>query len=68
MVAAGDKQSIVRSGGTWLPPKFAAKRRRLPRSKHTRVMLAGAVSRTISDGSCNCGDSRAGDRIARHCR
>ena len=35
MVAAGGKQSIVRSGGTWLPPKFAAKRRRPPRSKHT---------------------------------
>jgi hypothetical protein len=49
-------------------------RQNLPRNAddchvlNTRVMLAGAVSRTISDGSCNCGDSRAGDRIARHCR
>jgi hypothetical protein len=34
MVTAGDKQSIARSGGTWLPPKLAAEPGRSPRSKH----------------------------------
>jgi hypothetical protein len=34
---------------------------------NTAVLLTGAVSRTMSHGSCNCGVGRAADCVARHC-